>query len=89
MQAAAPTKPFVMPTIGNTARIVKIANRYIEGDGYSTKTAASFAQCEQRCIADQRCLAMEFYRPERKCNLFEAIKNPLASNDADVGIKQQ
>jgi hypothetical protein len=60
---------------------------FIEGDGYSRRFADSYAACEQMCIKDVRCTAVEFYRPKTMCNFFNTKVEPGRSKEGEVGIK--
>lgn len=68
----------------------KLTRHYVEGEGYDTTDGSSFDECSKRCLNDGRCRMMEFYKPKKKCNLFDhtrAVKT--ADNDAEVAVKKE
>jgi hypothetical protein len=69
-------------------RIERMRNKYINLEGYKTHSGKSYAQCEQLCLAQRKCVALEFNRQDRTCELLDQLELPLADADADVGIKQ-
>lgn len=99
-QPAAPMAPTAAaaPTVapaGAGAVMKKLADHYVEGAGYVTffhqKTkgyGGTYAECETSCLADARCTMIEFYKPLRKCHLYNHVKWSGKSRDADVALKQ-
>ena len=70
------------------ATLILYANRYVDGEGYETTLNSSYDQCAERCVADSRCRMIEFYGPDRKCNLFNHSKMAGESKVASVGMKR-
>jgi uncharacterized glyoxalase superfamily protein PhnB len=69
-------------------RIERMRNKYINLDGYKTHFGKTYAQCEQFCLAEHKCVALEFNRQNRTCELLDQLETPLADVEADVGIKR-
>ena len=61
---------------------------YFASEGYATALDSSYDDCSRRCLDDGRCLMFEFYKPKRKCNLFDHTRAKKTSDaDAEVAIK--
>lgn len=69
--------------------IEKLASHYVEGPGYVTHWGGTYDQCDRRCVADQRCVMIEFYKPQKKCHLYDHTRFSGRSDAADVGMKRQ
>ena len=69
-------------------RIERMPNKYINLDGYKIHSGKTYAQCEQLCLAERKCVAIEFDRQKRTCELLDQLAPPLADAEADVGIKR-
>jgi hypothetical protein len=65
------------PQRASLPTIKRQANSFVEGEGY-----------EQRCAADNSCVMLEFYKPDRKCNLYANRRSIGSASTADVGVKQ-
>ncbi len=88
--AAAPAK-----AAAPAASMEKLAAHYVEGPGYVTfffkqtkGYAGTHAECETNCLADSKCQMIEFYKPLRKCHLYNHTKWSGKSGDADVALKK-
>jgi hypothetical protein len=73
----------------------KLGDHYVEGPGYVTffhqqtkGYGGTYAECEKNCLADARCKMIEFYKPLRKCHLYNHVKWSGKSRDADVALKE-
>jgi PAN domain len=71
-----------------TISIRPVPNTFVDGDGYAVVKPSTLSDCERRCVADQQCLMFEFYKPDRKCNLFDHVRAAGPSAEAEVGIKE-
>ena len=66
----------------------KSTNRFVEENGDITSWAGTtYAACEKRCIETDRCIFLEFYRPEKKCGLFSFKPKQKSGKKADVAVK--
>ncbi len=96
--------PLVMLAIGGqamaqgsantTATIERVANQQFTGKAYARYTGGTFEQCQARCLADKRCLALEHNRGGGRvtnrnvyCRLYSARSETRTSSFADVGYK--
>ncbi len=77
---AAPAKPM--------ASIEKLAGVWIEGPGYDIRYGGTYDDCAQRCLGTPQCAMIEYYRPERKCNLYTAVRPRKSGGSSDVGIRR-
>jgi uncharacterized glyoxalase superfamily protein PhnB len=69
-------------------QIERIPNKYINLDGYTKHSGKSYPECERLCLAEAKCLGIEFNRKNRTCELFDRLDPFVADVDADVGVKQ-
>jgi hypothetical protein len=60
---------------------------WIEGPGYDITYGGSYEACARRCRYSPRCRMVEFYRPERKCNLYDAARPTLKGGSPDVAFR--
>lgn len=68
--------------------IEKLAGVWVEGPGFEITYGGTYDSCAQRCLANQRCAMIEFYRPEKKCNLYDAIRPRKNGGSSNVGIRR-
>ena len=68
--------------------IERMRNKYINLDGYRIHARKTYVLCEQLCLADNKCVAIEFNRQDRTCELLDEVETPLTDAEADVGIKR-
>lgn len=52
----------------------KLAGVWVDGPGYDITYGKTYETCAARCLAAERCVMIEFYRPERKCNLYAEVR---------------
>lgn len=56
---------------------------------YATDRAASFAQCEQLCLADQRCEAINYQHDGQLCSRLREPDEYQTNVTMDFGVKRQ
>lgn len=77
------------------ATIQKVENKALTGTAYARLRSLTFAQCEERCLKDPQCVAIEHHRGggiirrSSNCALFSATRQETASNNSDIGYKRQ
>jgi hypothetical protein len=61
----------------------------IHANAYSEVTVQSYQECEQRCLADNTCTALEYYKeqPSKQCGLHSKVGKLGPKSTVDVGIK--
>jgi hypothetical protein len=94
-QTAVPAAPTPAATPATSISMKKLGDHYVEGPGYVTffhqqtkGYGGTYAECEKNCLADARCKMIEFYKPLRKCHLYNHVKWSGKSRDADVALKE-
>lgn len=97
-QSPSPTPQTAAPTAtapAAPATMQKLAAHYVEGAGYVTffhkqtkGYGGTYDECEKNCLADARCKMIEFYKPLRKCHLYNHVKYSGQSRDADVALRK-
>ena len=68
--------------------IEKATGMWVEGPGFDINYGGTYDRCAERCLATSSCVMIEYYRPEKKCNMYDAVR-PLKSGGASiVGTKK-
>lgn len=60
----------------------------IVGMNYREIRNTSLGDCEQRCLADERCLAIEYYHEQQSCGLFDDTPNLRRARSIDASLKR-
>ncbi len=68
--------------------IEKLSGVWIEGPGFAITYGKDYTECTQRCLANDKCLMIEYYRPEKKCNLYDTVRPRKTGGSSDVGIRR-
>jgi hypothetical protein len=68
--------------------IEKLSGFWVEGPGFDIKYGASYEVCSQRCLDLPKCVMIEYYRPEKKCNMYDTVRPRLTGGASIVGIKR-
>lgn len=75
--------------------IQKVENKALKGAAYARLRNLTYAQCEQRCLKDARCVAIEHYRGggfvrrASNCALFSSVERSADAKNSDVGFKRR
>jgi len=75
--------------------IEKVENKVLKGTAYSRLRNLTYQQCEQRCLQDARCVAIEHYRGggllrrSSNCALFSSIERSADAKNSDIGFKRR
>jgi hypothetical protein len=72
----------------STGRIKKLTGVWVEGPGFDIKYGAAYDMCASRCLANPACVMIEYYRPEKKCNLYREVRPRLKGGSSFVGLRQ-
>jgi hypothetical protein len=86
--AMAQQAPAMQPAAGQPAQIERLSGVWIEGPGYDIKYGATYEVCAQRCLATEKCVMIEYYRPEKKCNLYDKVRPRVPGGASDVGLRR-
>ena len=70
-----------------TPTMKKVSGVWIEGPGFDITYGGTYDGCASRCLTDAACLMIEYYRPEKKCNLYKDVRPQLPGGASDVGIR--
>jgi hypothetical protein len=91
-QVAAPVLPVPKPaeTMSDAAkpRMERFSGVWIDGPGYDIVYGGPYDVCAARCLATTACAMIEYYRPEKKCNMYKAPRPRLQGGSSDVAIKR-
>ena len=68
--------------------IEKLSGVWVEGPGYEITYGAAYDVCAQRCLNTPKCVMLEYYRPEKKCNHYDTVRPRKTGGSSDVGIKR-
>jgi hypothetical protein len=66
----------------------RLTGVWVEGPGFEITYGGTYESCAARCLANAKCAMIEFYRPERKCNLYDKVRPRLAGGSSIVGIRR-
>ncbi len=74
------------------SHIEKSTNKRLSGVAYATLPNLTYEQCEDRCNADQQCVALEHFRAgvvrRSQCKLFSSAGETRDNRYSDVGFKR-
>ena len=69
-------------------KIERLAGVWIEGPGFDVTYGGTYDGCAQKCLAHEKCVMIEYYRPEKKCNLYDAVRPRKTGGSSDVGLRR-
>jgi PAN domain len=61
---------------------------WVEGPGFEVTYGGAYEGCAQRCTANAKCVMIEYYRPEKKCNLYNTLRPRKNGGSSDVAIRR-
>ena len=61
--------------------------QWVEGPGFEVTYGSNYDGCAQRCLANAKCVMIEYYRPEKKCNLYNAMRPLRKGGSSDVAFR--
>ncbi len=64
------------------------AETEITGANYRRFVDTSLGECERRCLAEERCRAVEFYVENRSCGLFDDTPNLRRARGVSASVKR-
>jgi hypothetical protein len=86
LSAAAQQQPSVAAK--PAATMTTITGVWIEGPGFDVTYGGTSDGCAQRCLGNPKCVMIEYYRPEKKCNLYDTVRPQKAGGSSVVGIRR-
>ncbi len=86
---AVPCNPEADPIAVTTDTMERREGHELHGDSYRVLQLADLAACEQACLADPKCVAVEFYRQKSACGLFDALPAVKRAKLIDVAIRKR
>jgi hypothetical protein len=95
--AQSAAQPFTQPVAAksdpaktNVAKpqMERLAGVWIDGPGYDIVYGGTYDACAARCLATSACAMIEYYRPEKKCNMYTAARPRLKGGSSDVALKR-
>jgi hypothetical protein len=69
-------------------RMERLAGVWIDGPGYDIVYGGTYDACAARCLATSACAMIEYYRPEKKCNMYMSARTRLNGGSSDVALKR-
>lgn len=76
------------PAAASGTRIERLQGVWVEGPGYKITYGKPYDACAASCLSTDRCRMIEYYRPEKKCNLYDSIRPRLKGGSSIVGIRK-
>lgn len=68
--------------------IEKLSGVWVEGPGFNITYGKTYEVCAQLCLDTQKCVMIEYYRPEKKCNLYDTLRPRKQGGSSHVGIRR-
>lgn len=69
-------------------KINRFRNKAFPGNAYNKDVVSSYADCENNCIDDIRCVAINFERAANSCNYFNSVGEYFTNDTMDAGAKE-
>ena len=69
-------------------KIERFAGVWVEGPGFDVTYGGTYDSCAQKCLAHDKCVMIEYYRPEKKCNLYDTVRPRKTGGSSDVGLRR-
>ena len=88
MASAQSSAPVAPAASAKPAVMEKLSGVWVEGPGFDIKYGIAYDACAERCLANSTCVMIEYYRPQKKCNLYNTIRPRLAGGSSDVAIRR-
>jgi hypothetical protein len=70
-----------------TGTLKRFDGVWVEGPGFDITYGGTYQACSKRCLANAKCVMIEFYRPEKKCNLYDSVRKKLKGGLSVVGVR--
>ncbi len=61
---------------------------WVEGPGYDVTYGGNYEKCVARCLGVSKCVMIEYYRPELKCNLHSSLRPRKSGGSSYVAIRK-
>ena len=89
-QTAGPQPATVKPAAAAQPKgtIEKLSGVWVEGPGFNITYGKTYEVCAQLCLDTQTCVMIEYYRPEKKCNLYDTLRPRKPGGSSHVGIRR-
>ena len=85
IEALLNTRQAVSP--GTGASIKQTFNRTFKGESYKSFAGGSYDQCEHLCLNEAACVALDFEKLHKRCELFDTVVEDSPDNSTDIGVK--
>ncbi len=76
------------PAKASTPTMERISGVWVEGGGFNITYGGNYEACAAKCLATVKCVMIEYYRPEKKCNMYDAERPRLKGGSSDVALKK-
>ena len=70
------------------AAMEKLKGVWVDGPGFDIKYGVAYDACSARCLATPSCAMIEYYRPQKKCNMYNTVRPRLPGGASDVAIRK-
>jgi PAN-like domain len=82
-QAAQPA-----PAPDNAPRMERLSGVWVEGPGFNITYGGNYDACAQKCLGTPQCVMIEYYRPEKKCNMYDKLRPRVKGGSSDVALRK-
>ena len=81
------------PTSTSTAsapasRMERLSGVWVEGPGFNITYGGDYDSCAQKCLGTPQCVMIEYYRPEKKCNMYDKLRPRVTGGSSDVALRK-
>lgn len=66
----------------------RLSGVWVEGPGFDIGYGGTYDACAAKCLATAKCGMIEYYRPEKKCNMYDGVRPTLKGGSSDVALKK-
>lgn len=82
----APAPPPTQPPLGTV--MDRLSGVWVEGPGFDITYGGNYEACAKKCLGHARCVMIEYYRPEKKCNMYDTARPRKPGGSSDVAIRR-
>jgi hypothetical protein len=77
-----------VPDTKTVATMEKFTGVWVEGPGFDITYGRTYDACSQRCLETATCVMIEYYRPEKKCNLYSTLRPRMNGGSSTVAVRR-
>jgi hypothetical protein len=87
-QAPQPTSTSAASARASVPRMERLSGVWVEGPGFNITYGGDYEACAQKCLGTPQCVMIEYYRPEKKCNMYDKLRPRVKGGSSDVALRK-